>query len=122
MEIAIIVPLIVFTSITLMISMPFYFKHRNRRLVFEAIKATIEKTGSADPQLIDAITQENIGPNADLRRGILLLALAIGLFIWSQTMPDPDTALVISGFTALPGLVGLAFIVFHFFIKREATV
>ena len=122
MEIAILVPLIVFTSITVLVSMPFYFKHRNRRLVFEAIKTTIEKTGSADPQLIDAITQENIGPNADLRRGILLLAVAGGLFIMGQNMPDADTGMVMSGGAALPGLLGLAFVVFHFFIKREATV
>jgi fructose-specific phosphotransferase system IIC component len=122
MQVEIIVPLIVFASITLIIATPFYFKHRNRRLVFEAIKTHVEKTGTADPQLIDAITQENIGPNADLRRGILLIAFAAGLIMWSRYLDDGDMAAAMFGFAFVPGLIGLAFVIFHFFIRREATV
>ena len=72
MEVAILVPLIVFASIVLIIGTPFYFHHRNRRVIYDAIKTSVEKTGEADPKLIAAITHDAIGPNADLRRGILL--------------------------------------------------
>ena len=119
MEVAILVPLIVFASIVLVIATPFYFKHRNQRVVYEAIKTTIEKTGTADPKLIAAITKDNIGPNADLRRGILLVAFAvacIGFGLFSDE-EFPFVALAL-----FPGLVGTAYLTFHFFIPREPTV
>lgn len=122
MEVAILVPLIFFTSIVLIVALPFYFKHRNRRLVFEAIKATIEKTGEVDPSLIEAITAENVGPNADIRRGLLLVAFAIGLFLLGLFVPEPEAARVLMGLAFLPGLIGIAYTAFHFFLPREVTV
>src|SRR5690606_25659482 len=71
MEVAILVPLIFFASIVLIIATPFYFRHRNRRVIYEALKTSVEKTGAADPKLVDAITHDQIGPNGDLRRGVL---------------------------------------------------
>jgi len=79
MEVAILVPLIVFSSLVIALATPFYFRHRNQRILFEAIKETVEKTGSPDPALVEAITAGNVGPNVDLRRGILLLALAAAI-------------------------------------------
>ncbi len=79
--IPIIVPLIVFASITAIVATPFYFRHRNRRLLYESIKTSVEETGSADPKLIAAITHDSVGPSADLRRGILMLALASALIV-----------------------------------------
>ncbi len=117
--IPIIVPLIVFASLVLVIATPFYFRHRNRRVLYEAIKTSVEETGQADPKLIAAITQENIGPNADLRRGILMIALAGGLAILGKLTHSNG---IILGTAAIPGLIGIAYVMFHFFIPREPTV
>ena len=117
--IPIIVPLIVFASIVLVIATPFYFRHRNRRILYEAIKTTVEKTGTADPKLIDAITNENIGPNGDLRRGILFIALSAA-FILLNYFTDSDGTFL--GIAAFPGLIGLAYIILHFFVPKEPTV
>ncbi len=119
MEVAILVPLIVFASIVLMIATPFYFKHRNQRIIYEAIKTTVEKTGSADPALIDAIAQDSVGPHRDLRRGILLLCLAIAIG-GLRLFTDADFPFI--GAALFPGLIGAAFIGFHFFLPREITV
>ena len=117
--IPIIVPLIVFASMVLIIATPFYFRHRNRRVLYEAIKTSVEETGNADPKLIAAITHDSVGPNADLRRGILLLALA-GAFTIASLVNDWSTTLL--GIAAFPGLIGLAYVAFHFFVPREPTV
>jgi len=119
MEVAILVPLMVFASIVLVIATPFYFKHRNQRVVYDAIKTTIEKTGTADPKLIAAITKDNIGPNADLRRGILLVALAVALIGFGLIADDEFP---FAGAALFPGLIGIAYIVFHYFFPREPTV
>ncbi len=121
MEVAIIVPLIVFASIVIIIGIPFYFRHRNRRVIYEAIKTSVEKTGEADPKLIAAITVDSVGPNADLRRGILLVCFAAA-FAGLGLMTGDVEGLSLFGLALFPGLIGGAYIVFHFFIPREPTV
>lgn len=122
MDVAIIVPLIVFASIVLIIATPFYFRYRNRRVIYEAIKTSVEKTGEADPKLIAAITHDTVGPHADLRRGVLLLCLAaalaaIGVFADADMLGAPLWSIAL-----IPGLIGAAYISFHFFAPREPTV
>ena len=122
MEVAILVPLIVFASIVLIIATPFYFRHRNRRVIYDAIKTSVEKTGEADPKLIAAITHDSIGPNADLRRGILLLCLAAALAMIGILSGSGEIGVPLWGLALIPGLIGGAYVVFHFFIPRETTV
>jgi hypothetical protein len=121
MEVAILVPLIVFASLVLVVATPFYFRHRNRRVIYEAIKTSVEKTGQADPKLIDAITHDQIGPNGDLRRGILLLALAAA-FGLGDVVFRPGLDVPLLWVALFPGLIGAAYVAFHFFLPREPTV
>jgi fructose-specific phosphotransferase system IIC component len=121
-SVAVLVPLIVFGSLVIIIALPFYFRHRNRRLVYEAIKTTIENNGKVDPALISAIAQDNIGPNADLRRGILLMALSLGMVLCGLFLPDDISAGIVTGLAFIPGVVGIAQVGFHYFIPREPTV
>ncbi len=122
MEVAILVPLIVFASIVLMVGTPFYFHHRNRRVIYDAIKTSVEKTGEADPKLIEAITHDSIGANKDLRRGILLVALAAGLALIGVYAEGGFIGAPFWVLAFPPGLIGGAYIAFHFFIPREPTV
>ncbi len=122
MEVAILVPLIVFASIVLIIGTPFYFHHRNRRVIYEAIKTSVEKTGEADPKLIAAITHDSIGPNADLRRGILLASFGAALFIIGLLSDANIFGAPFWTAALIPLLAGGAYVAFHFFIPREPTV
>ena len=122
MGVEVLVPFIVFGSIVLIVAMPFYFKRRNRRVIYDAIKTSVEKTGEADPKLIAAITHDTVGPNADLRRGILLLSFAtalllIGVFAGGDVEGFPFWAI-----SLIPGLIGAAYVGLHFFAPREPTV
>lgn len=122
MDVAIIVPLIVFVSIVLIIATPFYFRHRNRKVIYDAIKISVEKTGEADPKLIAAITHDSIGPNGDLRRGVLLLCLAGALGGAHFVAPSEDADISLLAVALIPGLIGAAYVFFHFFVPKEPTV
>ena len=122
MDVAIVVPLIVFASIVLIIAMPFYFHHRNRRVIYDALKTSVEKTGEADPKLIAAITHDAIGANGDLRRGILLVALGVALAVIGALSNGDLLGAPLWTIALLPGLPGAAYIGFHFFVPREPTV
>ena len=122
LDVEVVVPFIVFMSIVAVVAIPFYFRHKKTVLIHQTIKTVVEKTGQADPQLINAIAAGNVGPNADLRKGVVLLAVAgglagLGLFIGEQDAIGP-----LMGAAFFPGLIGLAYIIFHFFAPREPTV
>ncbi len=122
MGVEIVVPVASFVMLVFLVAIPFYFSYRKRRVVFDTLKATVEKTGTVDPHLVDAITADNIGPNADLRRGILLLAVAGGLICLGMFIPEEEATAPLMGIAAFPGLIGLAYTLFHFFIPREVIV
>ena len=85
----------------------------------------IEKTGTADPQLIDAIVRDNIGPNADLRRGLLLICVAAAFAILGLSVSavgGEEAIFPMLGVASFPGLIGVAYIGFHFFAPREPTI
>lgn len=119
---AILVPLFVFGALAIILVAAFYFSYRKRRIVYDAIKAAIEKTGSVDAALVEAIIRDKVGPNADLRKGIILLATAAAFAALGSSIPDEDALGPILGVAAFPGFIGLAYVAFHFFAPREPIV
>lgn len=113
---------IVFASIASIVVAAFFFNYKKRRVVYDAIKIAIEKTGSVDPALVESIMQENIGPNADLRKGIILIAVAVAFATLGYLIPEEDVIGPMLGVAAFPGFVGVAYVMFHFFAPREPTI
>ena len=85
----VIIPIAVFGSIAFIAYSAFHFAYKKRMVVYEAIKVAIEKTGNADPQLVEAIVRDNVGRNADLRKGIILIAVASGIWPSRSINPGP---------------------------------
>lgn len=122
MGVEIIVPVFLFASIAAVFMAAYFFSYRKRRIVYDAIKVAIEKTGQVDAPLVEAIIQDKIGPNADLRKGILLIAVAMAFVILGALVDDADAFRPMLGVASFPGLVGLAYVAFHFLAPRESVV
>lgn len=122
MGVEIIVPVFLFASIAAVFVASYFFSYRNRRIVYDAIKVAIEKTGQVDAALVEAIIRDKIGPYADLRKGILLIAVALAFVILGALVDDADAFRPMLGVASFPGLVGLAYVAFHFFAPRESVV
>ena len=118
----IMVPFIVFTSLALILIAAFFFSYKKRRIVYDAIKVAIEKTGSVDAALVEAIIRDKVGPNADLRKGVILLAVAAAFASLGYSIPEEDAIRPMLGVASFPGFIGLAYIAFHFFAPREPVV
>ncbi|GJL92014.1 hypothetical protein [Hyphococcus sp.] len=116
------VPFVVFGALAAIIISAFFFSYKKRLVVYDAIKVAIEKTGSVDPALVEAIIRDNVGPYADLRKGIILIAVAAAFVALGAAIPEDDVFRPMLGIASFPGLVGLAYVGFHFFAPREATV
>ncbi len=112
MVIAIITIIFIFgTPVIIVLSILFYKLRKARRLQDTVIKLA-EKGVPIPPELFAS----PLGPNADLRRGVLLIAVGVGLalFLWSVRGPW--------GLGAIPLLLGAAYLlVWHLDQKKPSA-
>lgn len=123
----------VFGTITAIIVGPTYLKSKERQEMQATVRAAIDKGQPLPPEVIDALGREatkNIPSRTrDIRRGIIWLAVGIGMAAFSlindlrgfgddwNDGPNFDGGLL--GMAAIPITIGLAFIVLSFFNKNK---
>jgi len=122
----VLVMLIIFGSLTAIVFGPSYLKSRERREIQTTVRHAIDKGQELPPELIDAMTREVASKlpsrTRDLRRGVIWLAVGIGIAAFSYLSNlgwnDHDmegAAAATMGLAAIPATIGLAFIVLSFF-------
>ncbi|GAD58448.1 hypothetical protein MBEBAB_0698 [Brevundimonas abyssalis TAR-001] len=109
------------------IAIPAWLKSRDRREMQQTLRTAIEKGQALPPEVIDALSQDaaKTVPSAarDLRVGVIWLAVAVGIAAagWGLSYADGDSEIfyVMGGLCAIPGFIGLAFIILSFFNKNK---
>ena len=67
-SLALIIPVALFVCVTLVVLGHFYFRHRDRQLVLQALQTSLDKTGSADQNLLAALAIEKTEPGDGLAK------------------------------------------------------
>lgn len=104
---------------------PAYLKSKERKDMQATLRSAIEKGQSLPPEVIDALSKDNIKPpvsaSRDLRVGVILLAVSIGIGIFGYMigLEEQDAVNPILGLASIPGMIGLAFVVLSFFNKNK---
>ena len=104
---------------------PMVLRYRDRGRMHETLRIAYEKGQPVPPELIAAL-QSNVAPKVastperDLRAGVILVAIGLGFCrlgygVWYGLMAVDETAAYISGGStagvgAIPGLIGLAYL------------
>lgn len=117
----ILVPLGFFAMIAAIVIVPRYFRSLERQKLQETLRAAVERGEPIPPEIVQAMTQPvkegRVGahrhPDQDLRQGIVWLAVGFGIAVMGYFIGfnEPDATHVMLGIAAIPGLIGLAFIV-----------
>jgi hypothetical protein len=121
----VIVPVGFFAMIAAIVVGPALLKSRERREMQSTLRSAIEKGQPLPPDVIDALSRENIKPPVtaarDLRVGVILLAISIGIALMGYliSFEENEAFYPVSGVAAIPGMIGLAFIVLSFFNKNK---
>lgn len=119
------IPIVLFIMIGAIVIVPTWLKSKERKEMQATLRAAIERGQPLPPEVIDALSKENIKPPAtaarDLRVGVILLAVSLGItvFGYAVSFAEMDAFYVISGLAAVPGAIGLAFIVLSIFNKNK---
>lgn len=125
----VLIVLIVFGTITAIITGPSYLKSREKRDMQQTIRHAIDKGQDLPPDLIDAMTkdvQKSLPSRTrDVRRGIIWLAVGVGISAFSLVSnfggewdsQNFDSGLL--GIACIPVTVGLAYLLLSFFNKNR---
>lgn len=120
----ILVPLGLFAMIAAIVIGPTWLKHREKKEMQETLRRAIDKGQSLPTELIESLTQSAPKPataSRDIRVGVLLVATALGVAGFGAMIGylTTDRAYTLVAFGAIPGAVGLAFVILSFFNKNK---
>jgi hypothetical protein len=120
------IPIAMFAMIAAIVIVPTWLKSKERRDMQATLRASIDKGQALPPEVIDALTRQTVKPPAtaarDLRMGVILLALSLGIGVTFSVIAytfGESEAWGFGAFAAIPGAVGLAFIILSAFNKNK---
>lgn len=121
------IPLAPFIMVVAIVAIVAITKNRERREIQKTIRTALEKGQPLPTEMIEAMAQNARKPvpsaARDMRIGVIWLAVALGMTVmgWALGYVDGDNEIfyVLTGIAAIPGFIGLAFIVLSFFNKNK---
>lgn len=125
MGVEIAVPLAFFSMIAAIVLVPTWLKSRDRRDMQETARHAIDKGQALPPELIESLSRAGrtrvATAHTDLRTGVIWLAIAAGVatFGWAVGYEEAEAIHPLMGLAAIPGFLGLAFVILSFFNKTK---
>ena len=113
------VPIIMFLTIGAVLTIVFYLRYRTRHDIQTTVRSAIERGESLNPELIEALSMSLSHPYADLRRGIMSIAIGIAIFVFAGLVGDEDAEGALLAIAMFPLLVGIAYLGLWVFIGRK---
>lgn len=114
-----------------------YFAARDRKELHETLRIAYEKGTPVPPELIESLQNKVSGSvpstaESDLRRAIVLIAVGLGLvglgygmgwgLMYASETAGGIVGGIIAGSGAIPGLIGLAYLLLWIFRRNQSGV
>lgn len=113
------IPIVLFLTIGAVFALAFYLKYKTRHDVQQTVRVAIERGESLSPELIETLATSIASPYADLRRGVISLALGGAGFIFAILIGEEDATGPLMAISTFPVVVGLAYLGLWRFIGRQ---
>jgi hypothetical protein len=130
---------IFFAFLTAIIVIPRYLRSRERERLHETLRLAYEKNQPLPPELIESLVSDRpqpppdpFTPDRDLRRGVVLVFVGLGivaaayaLYLGISVFSEAGawiTGESVAAAGAIPGFIGLAFIVLWFLRRHGAKI
>ena len=113
------IPIVLFLTIGGVFALAFVLKYKARHDIQNTVRAAIERGEVLSPELIETLATSIASPYADLRKGVIFLALGAAGIAFAALLGEEDAIGPIMAVSAFPVVVGLAYLGLWFFIGRE---
>ena len=95
-----------------------YFKYRRRQDQQITVRTAIDKGEGLSADVLESIANPKMPPGQDLRRGIVLIALGLGIGAFGFILGEADAIRPLMATSAIPSAIGLGFIIWWLIRKR----
>lgn len=106
----ILVPMSLFFSVALVVGLVVYFRYRARSETQKTLREAIERGQEMTPDFIKLLGDPPRHPNADLRRGIVALAIGAGFAVFGLLLGEEDAVRPMLAVASFPCVIGLAYL------------
>ena len=96
-----------------------YFRHRNRVELQTTVRQALDKGHELTPELLERLGEAPRTPEADMRRGIIGVTLALAVGAFGLLVGEQEAVGPLLGIAAFPLFIGLAYIALWWF-RRES--
>ena len=107
MGVATAVPLGVFAMVVLIVWAVVAYRYKSHAKSMRVLEAMAGRGDPIDPELVRALGVKGRSRHADLRTGVVLLAIGLATVVFGFGVDSPSEFI---GFGAFPGLLGVVFI------------
>ena len=129
--------IVFWTFVAAIILVPLYMRQQDRQRMHETLRIAYEKGQPVPPELIEALQSKTpirpmSTPDRDFRLAVVLISVglgfaALGYGLWYGLMSVDETAAYVSGgstagFGAIPGMIGVGYLVLWFTRRKSPTV
>lgn len=113
--------LAVFGFIPLIVWIVYYFRTKAHARTADLIGKMVDRGDAITPETVKALGIRGANANADLKTGLILIALAAAFVIFGLSIPDEEATEIMRAIASFPFLVGLALIGYWFFMGRKSA-
>ena len=115
----ILVPIAFFIAVVAMVCTIAYLRFRRRQEVQNTIRAAIDRGQELTPEILERLGEPTHPKHRDLRRGVIAVGTGLGLAAFGLLVGEEEAVQPLIAISALPFLIGLAYIGLWFFTGRE---
>ena len=106
--IGILIPIVAMICLAAITGLYFYFRYRTRRERQSTLRAAIERGLELTPELLQQLGESAQHKDADLRRGVLAIAVGVGIAAFGLLQSDPEVFSRLRAGGALFFIIGIA--------------
>lgn len=115
----ILVPLGLFTMIGVIFGLTIFFRFRTRQELQLTLREAMSSGQPISADLVEQISRQLENRHADLRRGVIGIAIGVAIFIFGRVLGEPDAAGPTAGIAAFPTIIGIAYLGLWFFTRKQ---
>jgi hypothetical protein len=121
----VLVPLSPFIMVIALVWFGAWSKAKSNASIQKTLQKAIEKGVELSPETVKAMGAQERSPQSDLRSGLILIAVAFGLIVLGFTIgqagESTEIVFIMAGSAAIPGFIGVALLLMHFFMKKDKS-
>jgi len=105
------VPIAFFAALALILGLFYFFKYLGRMQTQRTVRTALERGQELSPELLDRLGEPRKSPQGDLRRGMIAIALAVGLALFGVALGEEGAIRPLLASAMLPLLIGIAYLI-----------